>query len=679
MNSHFRFFLSACLPFPGLFLVLASTFAPGQDIPPELHAADAPANTLWVDALDLKNAEQGYGRMQAGHSIDNHPLTLNGTVYPHGLGAHATSELMIDLHGNATRFQAVVGVDDEIKDNKSQKGSSVTFTVLVDGKKIADTPVLHRGDPAQVLSVDLTGAKSLFLIVGDGGDGIRNDHADWAGALLTLVPSATAKPETASGDDTPPRFVIPPADPAPAIHGARLTGGTPGLPFLFLIPATGTAPLTFSAGHLPDGLKLDPATGIISGALKAAGTTQVTLTAKNAVGSATRELTIVGGAHKLALTPPMGWNSWNVWAREVDDARIRAAADEMISANLAAHGYQYVNIDDCWQGHRDAQGKIQPNQKFPDMKALTDYIHAKGLRSGIYSSPGPSTCGGYAGSYKHEDQDAQTYADWGFDYLKYDKCSYGGLMHGDTSAEGNAKPYQVMAASLDKTSRDIVYSLCQYGDGKVWEWGANPDIHANCWRTGMDIDDVWTGGGSRGVYNIIQHQVGLEKYAGPGHWNDPDMLMVGLVGFGHPHPTELKPNEQITHVSMWCLLSSPLLIGCDMTKLDAFTTALLTNDELLDIDQDPLGKPAGRISKDDDGGEVWARELFDGTHAVGLVNASPLERSITVKWSDLGLTGQQAVRDLWLHQDVGSFDESYTVAVPRHGTVVLKIGTATAK
>jgi alpha-galactosidase len=599
---------------------------------------------------------------------------LNGKIYPHGVGTHSIGCICIDLHGSAVRFQSVVGVDDD------RKGAgSVTFSVCVDGKTITETPVLHGGDKAQAISVDLTGAKKLMLQVGDAGDGNKDDHADWAGALIALVPGATEKPETLAIGTEPPRLKILPPDLSPAIHGPRIVGATPGHPFLFPVAATGTAPLSYSADNLPAGLQIDPNTGVISGALQAAGTTQVALTVHGPAGTAQRELTVVGGEHKLALTPPMGWNSWNVWASTVDEGKVKDAASELISSGLLAHGYQYINIDDCWQGKRDAQGHIQPNSKFSDMKALCDDLHSKGIKAGIYSSPGPKTCGGYEASYQHEDQDAQTYADWGFDYLKYDLCSYSWIVHGSQAVDVMQKPYRVMAASLAKVNRDILYSLCQYGDAKVWEWGANPDINGNCWRTYDDIDDVWTGssgwGHNRGVYNIIESAVGHEKYAGPGHWNDPDMLMVGIVGFGHPHPTQLTPNEQIVHVSMWCLMSAPLLIGCDMTKLDPFTLAILTNDEVLDIDQDSLGQAAQQVTKGNSGSEVWSRQLFDGTRAVGLLNSSPIEQTVTVKWSDIGLSGKQPVRDLWLHEDVGSFDDGYSVLVPGHGIVLIKVGS----
>ena len=463
--------------------------------------------------------------------------------------------------------------------------------------------------------------------------------------------------------------------PEPAIHGPRIVGSTPGRAFLFLIPATGEKPLRFAAKGLPEGLALDPETGIIAGSLKQSGSTDVEtrieIEVKNARGSAKRDLTIVGGQHKLALTPPMGWNSWNCWAGAVSDAKVRTAADAMVKSGLAAHGFQYVNIDDCWEGKRDAQGEIQTNKKFPDMKALADYVHSKGLRLGIYSSPGPKTCAGFTASWKHEAQDAATYARWGVDYLKYDWCTYGDIVRKPDRA-ALMKPYQVMRKGLDECNRDIVFSLCQYGMGNVWEWGGK--VGGNCWRTTGDIQDTWNN-----VSGIGFRQNGHEKYAGPGHWNDPDMLVVGKVGWGPSlHPTKLKPSEQVTHISLWCLLSSPLLIGCDMSSMDEFTLAVLTNDEVLDIDQDPLGKPAGRILKNDDT-EVWARPLFDGSTAVGLFNRGGEAAKVKVSWSDLKLEGPRPasgypVRDLWQHKDLGEQADGYEATVERHGTVLLKIG-----
>ena len=649
-----------------------------------LSGDKAPAETIWLESLDLSKIEQGWDQPHAGRSVDNHPLTIHGRKFRHGVGTHALSEMHIDLHGAAEQFVSMVGVDDE-----TMKNGTVTFEVWVDGKKVAESGRMKGGDAPKRVQADLHGAKRLTLLVGDCDDGIDYDHADWAGAVLVLTPGATQRPQTT----TPPQVaaaalpaIIHEASPQPAIHGPRTIGSTPGRPFQFLIPATGEKPLHFAVNlgkwgpprfmipfpgekvleNLPEGLTLDPETGIIAGSLKEPGSTVVQIEVKNARGSAKRELTIVGGQHKLALTPPMGWNSWNCWAGAVSDAKVRAATDAMVDSGLAAHGFQYVNIDDCWEGGRDANGEIQTNKKFPDMKALADYVHSKGLKLGIYSSPGPKTCAGYEASWKHEAQDAATYARWGVDYLKYDWCSYGDIARNPDRA-ALMKPYQVMRKGLDECSRDIVFSLCQYGMGDVWEWGAL--VGGNCWRTTGDITDNW---GS--MSGIGFGQDGHEKYAGPGHWNDPDMLVVGKVGWGPSlHPTHLKPNEQITHISLWCLLSSPLLIGCDMSSMDPFTVAVLTNDEVLAINQDPLGKPAGRILKRGQT-EVWARSLFDGTTAAGLFNRGSQAAQVKVSWSDLKREGPQPVRDLWQHKDLGEQADGYEASVPPHGVVVIKVG-----
>ena len=645
-------------------LCLLSSSLPAQEAA-ALRAMDAPAGALWADSLDLSTIQQDYGSPHAGKSVDNNPLTLHGVVYPHGIGTHAHSDLLIDLKGAATRFVAMVGLDDE----KEKSAGSVTFDVLVDGKKVYSSGVMRGGMEPKLVSVDLTGAKKLLLRVGDADDGIDSDHADWAGAMLTLAPGSAAKPVSLPAPqvpNVPARYVPIKVSAKPAIHGARIVGATPGRPFLFRIAATGEMPMTFAAQGLPEGLTLDPQTGILSGALKQDMQKVVQVTARNAHGSDTRTLTIVGGDHKLALTPPMGWNSWNCWAGAVDDPKVRAAADTMLSSGLASHGFQYINIDDTWEGSRDPSGEIQTNSKFPDMKALSDYVHSKGLKLGIYSSPGPKTCAGFEASYKHELQDAQTYGKWGIDYLKHDWCSYTEVATGE-GLDRLEKPYQTMRDALDKSDRDIVFSLCQYGMGDVWKWGQG--IGGNCWRTTGDINDSW--GSLHGIYTS---QNGHEKYAGPGHWNDPDMLVIGKVGWGPSlHPSHLKPNEQLLHISMWCMLSSPLLIGCDMSDMDKFTIDLLSNDELLDINQDPLGRPAGRVAMTGDL-EVWSRPLFDGTTAVALVNSGSEEAPIKADWNDIGVTGKQPVRDLWMHKNAGVFDGSYSVVVPAHGVVVVKIG-----
>jgi alpha-galactosidase len=475
------------------------------------------------------------------------------------------------------------------------------------------------------------------------------------------------KPEATATVREPAVALTPKAPPQPRINGAKVVGVRPGSPFLFTVPATGEKPMTISAKNLPAGLQLDPQSGCITGVLREKGTSVVTLRAENARGAAERALKIICG-DTIALTPPMGWNSWNCFACDVTEANVRAAADAMVASGLINHGWTYINIDDCWEAGRDADSKVLSNQKFPDMKALTDYVHSKGLKIGLYSSPGPQTCAGHEGSYKHEELDALRYGEWGFDYLKYDWCSYGNIVPNPDHA-GYMKPYQVMRAALDKAPRDILFSLCQYGMGNVWEWGA--EVGGNCWRTTGDITDTWSS-----MAGIGFGQAGHEKYAGPGHWNDPDMLVVGYVGWSaNVRPTHLTPSEQYTHISLWCLLCSPLLIGCDMTKLDEFTLNLLTNDEVLDVSQDPLGRQAARIAKTGPL-EIWAKDLEDGSKAVGLFNRGEAAASITVKWSDLGVSGQQSVRDLWRQKNLGKFPDQFKTDVSRHGVVLVKVTPA---
>ncbi|MEW6073822.1 MAG: NPCBM/NEW2 domain-containing protein [Planctomycetota bacterium] len=642
-------------------LLLASLLSPADVTLDDLAADTAPPGAIWAETLDLAAMDQEWGSPRAGRSVEDHPLWIGEREFRHGIGSHANAELEIELGGAALSFHAAVGVDAEV----GERGS-VAFVVWVDGKEAARTAVLRGGEPPRLLAVDLAGARAMTLLVEGGGDHIHYDHADWGGAAIVLAPAATARPRTIRAPDDPVPNIVHPQPREPRIHAPRITGATPGRPFLFRIPATGEEPLVFAARGLPAGLVLDPDTGILSGALAAAGSTEVELTVHGAAGETASTLTIVGGPRALALTPPMGWNSWNVWGTAVDDAKVRAAADALVASGLAACGYQYVNIDDAWEGKRDESGRIQTNEKFPDMRSLADYVHAKGLKLGIYSSPGLKTCAGHEGSYTHEEQDARTWAEWGIDYLKYDWCSYGGIAAGDSLPELK-KPYEVMRKALDACGRDIVYSLCQYGMGRVSEWGA--EVGGNTWRTTGDITDSWSS-----LAGIGFAQNGLEPFAGPGRWNDPDMLVVGKVGWGPAlRATSLTPNEQITHLTLWSLLAAPLLIGCDLTQLDEFTLALLTNPEVLEVSQDPLGVQARRVAQDGTS-EVWMRPLADGTRAVGLFNRGRRAAEVTATWSAIGASGPQPVRDFWRHEDRGTHESSFRAEVPRHGAVLVRIG-----
>jgi alpha-galactosidase len=345
-----------------------------------LRAHTAPANSFWVEELGLEKFSQRRGMPKAGRSIRDRPILLGGVEYPRGIGTRSISEFVIDLKGGATRFLSMVGIDDVVLHGIG----SVTFEVWADDVKVADSGLMRAGDSPKLLSADLRGARVLTLLVDDGGDTSNDDEVAWGGAMIELAPGDPPRPEAYAPLPEAPVVIAPPASSSlPAIHGPRTTGSTPGRPFLFRIPASGEAPLRFTARGLPAGLVLDPATGIVTGALRSAGDWRVTLIVRNARGEARRELRIVGGADALARTPPMGWNSWNVWGPAVDAQKVLAAAEALERSGLAAHGYQYIVIDDAWEGERGADGVLQPNEKFPDMRARMRCTHADSSSASI--------------------------------------------------------------------------------------------------------------------------------------------------------------------------------------------------------------------------------------------------------------------------------------------------------
>jgi alpha-galactosidase len=477
-----------------------------------------------------------------------------------------------------------------------------------------------------------------------------------------------------------PAPLTPKPGPEPRINGPTIFGVRPGSPFLYNIPATGLRPMTFSVEGLPQGLELDAVTGQITGQLPAAGTYQVTLGAKNEKGSAQKKFRIVVG-DEIALTPPMGWNSYNCWEDNLDQEKTLRAAKAMVASGLSQHGWTYINIDDVWQGDRSGPDRalMANEQRFPDMKGLVDQIHAMGLKAGIYSTPWVTAYSGLRGGTADDElgtwkagpvrvavrrigkvsfakADARQFAAWGFDYLKYDW------------RPNRGPETKEMSDALRATGRDLVFSL---SNSAPIEYADEYTPSSNAWRITGDIAENWKSMSNNGF-----NQTRWEKYARPGHWNDPDMLIVGWVGWGKPlHPTRLTPDEQYTHVSLWCLLSAPLLLGCDLEKLDDFTLGLLTNDEVLEVNQDALGKQASRVAGDDKSTvNVYAKPLEDGTWAVGLFNRGETLVEAKVAWSDLKLNGSQAVRDLWRQKDLGDFADAYAANLPPHGVMLVKIG-----
>ena len=476
-------------------------------------------------------------------------------------------------------------------------------------------------------------------------------------------------------------MLTPPAKASPHINGPVKYGIRPGSPFLYRIPCTGQRPIVFSAENLPEDLVLDPASGIIFGVIDRAGEYEVTLVSKNKYGSDSRKFDIVAG-DRLALTPPMGWNSWYIHYNRVSDKLMRGAADQMDASGMADYGYQYVNIDDCWMvkddsndpeiggNPRDRDGRLIPNKRFPDMAGLARYIHSLGLKAGIYISPGPRTCGGYEGSYGHEALDAKTFTEWGFDFLKYDWCSYGELVTPKTR-EDFMKPYLKMSAELKKQPRDIVLNLCQYGMGNVWEWGGEA---GQCWRTTGDLG-LEKGSDLPGFYQIGFSNAAHGSFARPGAWNDPDYILIGTVGdannMGMGHPTTLTHNEQYSYMSMWCLMAAPLIFSGDMSKLDAFTLNVLCNSEVIDVDQDPLGRQARIISKT---GEefILAKDMEDGSKAVGLFNLTNKLSRITLDLNLIGIDSPVKMHDLWRQTDISTIKNRYQTWIPAHGVSLVR-------
>ena len=515
------------------------------------------------------------------------------------------------------------------------------------------------------------------------------------GALLFSADTGFAQ---SGAPDMSAHILTPPPARTPRINGARVFGVRPGSDFLFPVAATGERPMTFSAEGLPKGLAIDAETGRITGRVKRSGEYTVRLRAKNALGEYERDLRIVAG-DKIALTPPMGWNSWNCWARDVTREQVLASARAMVEKGLVNHGWTYINIDDGWQGQRGGKyNAIQPNTKFPDMKGLADEIHGMGLKIGIYSTPWIGTYAAHIGSYSDNpdgvnewikkgwcnehyryqkpggdywkdrmemyihgrysfvDADVKQWVDWGIDYLKYDW------------SPNDLHYTQEMHDALRKCGRDIVYSISNnapYADAPLWM------ELCHCWRTTGDIRDTWKSMSAIG----FAHDRWM-PFTGPGHWADPDMLVVGMVGWGPKlHYTKLTADEQYTHISLWALLSAPLLIGCDLAQLDDFTISLLTNDEVIDINQDPLGYQAAPLWRDGNRQVIYMKPLEDGSVAVGLFNRDekPAEMKFTMR--QLGMRDKKIVRDVWRQQDIATLDtgESYTTQVAPHGVVLLKV------
>ncbi len=641
--------------------------------------------TVWVDDLQLESFSEGIRPVKAITNYKTNPISIGGVKYERGFGSITTSVFSFQVNGNAKRFTAEVGADDE-----GRKDTPIRFYVVGDRKILFESGEMKVGDPAKKVDVNLSGIKRVGLLVIDNIGGFRNNvtYCDWANAQFEMI--GDSLPHQISNSDEEYILTPKPAE-TPRINSAKVFGASPGNPILYTISATGKRPMQFSAENLPKGLLLDEQTGIISGKISKKGIHETTLKAKNETGEASKKLKINIG-DTIALTPPIGWNGWNSWESSLDREKVIASAEAMVKKGLSNHGWTYINIDDSWQGVRGGKlNALQPNGKFPEIKEMVDYIHSLGLKAGIYSTPYISSYAAYVGGssdfpnggethdsikinrqpfmrigkHRFEANDALQMAEWGFDFLKYD-------WRIDVSST------ERMSAALKKSGRDIVFSISNNAPiEKADDWARL----TNMWRTGPDIRDSWTS-----LYLLSFTIDNWAEYAGPGHWNDPDMMILGNVSTGAEiHPTRLTPDEQYTHVSIFSLLAAPLLIGCPIEQLDDFTLNLLTNDEVIEINQDPLGKPA-RLMADENGVQIWTKPLEDGSFAVGLFYTDDFGKTpqtyfrwgdetpkpFTFDFSKAGLKGKWKLRDVWRQADLGEFDGSFSTEIRHHGVVLLK-------
>lgn len=641
-----------------------------------IKAKNIANKTIWLDELGKsENYKQDWGEVEINRSVRLTPLTVNGKVYKRGLGVHSISRLFYQLGGNAISISGKVGADDN-----NLFAGHLQFKIIGDKKVLWKSGVMKKGDNIKSFDIPLKNIDKVLLLVEECGDGIMYDHADWIDAKISTNGAVKPIPVWAKPIEKENYILTPKPLDTPVINNPLVFGVRPNNPLLWSVMASGERPIRYSAIGLPSGVEIDENTGIITGKISQKGNYKVTLVAENSKGMSRKNVMIKVG-DKIALTPSMGWNSWNCWGLSVDDGKVRDAA-KLMSERLHDYGWEYVNIDDGWEApSRNDKGEIVPNSKFPSFKDLTNYIHGLGLKFGIYSSPGATTCGGHVGSYQYDEIDARSWAKWGVDYLKYDYCGY--LEIEKNSEEKTIQePYIIMRKALDKIDRDVVYCV-GYGAPNVWSWGA--EAGGNQWRTTRDITDEWNVVIAIGTFQDV-----CSSATKPGANNDADMLVIGRLGkaWGEKsvHSSYLTPDEQYSHISLWCLLSSPLLLGCDMANMDDFTMNLITNNEVLAVSQDSLVAPATKHLVTN--GQIWTKKLSDGSYAVGFFNVDPYfalwdqddaipmqnrEYDFKLALSTLGINGKAMVRDLWRQKELGIVNGELSLSTPYHGVKLVKV------
>lgn len=686
------------------YMVLEATGKPRPD-----------AEQVYLATLDLTGVEQGFGKPLKDLSVDGHPMNIGGRKFEHGLGTHSPGTFLINLNGGSTRFHAWAGIDDEVG-----KRGSVTFEVIGDGKTLWNSGIMRGGDPAKQVDVDVSGLKTLLLLVGDAGDGFEFDHADWADAGFEVTGARPTAIKISPGKDP---VIAPPVNPnVPYITSPGIVGAKPGAPFLFTISALGLRPVKYRAIALPPGLKLDTNTGQITGSITKSGIYRCTILVNNKYGVTGRPLEI-RATGTTSLTPPLGWNSYDAFGDDVTEAEVLANARYM-KERLQPYGYEYVVVDFRWydpdtaripnnpNAHLGAKlsaddfGRLTPaSNKFPSaadgkgFKSLADTIHAMGLKFGIHIMRGIprqavkanlpiegssfhameaantlSTCPWCPDMYgvaadkpagqAWYDSILRQYAAWGVDLIKVD----------DMSAPYSAGEIEAIWKAIDKSGRQIVFSLSP-GDTPLSQ-AQHVQNQANMWRISGDFWDDW---------KALNHQFDLiaawKGHGAPGHWPDADMVPLGHLSIhnrsvGKDRQTGFTKNEQVTLMTLWAMAPSPIMLGMNLPDNDPFTESLLCNEEILAINKDSLGLQAHKVTRSGSTGtEVWVKRLDDGGYAVGLFNRLGIEMPLSINWAELGLPKSQPVRDLWQRKELGKIDH-YEVTLPPHGTVLLKVGTS---
>ena len=680
-------------------------------LPIAVFAKPPPPNPIPVSSLDISVATQGFGQPQANKTVDGHTLTLQGQPFAVGFGTHAPGRLAIDLQDNAQRFQAVVGVDDEVGPGKGH----VEFQVWADGKRLWTSHILRGGDTPEAVDLSLQGIKQLILVVTTAGAVYDFCHADWADARITML---TGQPHTVHfpPDDDMPRIAMTLAPDKPQINPPFVVGVRPGTPLIWTVPVTGLRPLKFKVRGLPSGMVINALTGTLSGKAPIAGDYPIHIRVINRAGSDEKIVHIISGS-TLALTPPLGWNSYDAYGDSVTEAEVLANA-EVMRKSMQPYGWDTIVVDYRWYDPGaynndpnsrtgaalalDEYGRLLPApNRFPSaadghgFQALATRIHGMGLRFGIHIMRGiprnavkrnlpiegsafhAADAGNTLDSCVwcpdmfgvHGDTEAgrayyaslfRLYASWGVDFVKMD----------DTSLPYHTDEINAVRTAIDHCGRSIIYSLSP-GETPITQ-AAHVAAHASQWRVSGDFWDNW---------ESLDHEFALgsqwKAWAGPGHWPDADMLPVGRLSIGNrsvraDRHSNFTKNEQVTLISLWALLPSPLMVGAALTDADPWTMALLTNPEVIAVNQDALGAAGKRVSPQGET-EVWAKERADGSKAVGLFNREDFAQPVTADLSTLGFSGRCRVRDLWRHEALGVWVRKITLTVPAHGAVLLEV------